>query len=209
MAPKRHYGLLLALAVAATVGVWTDAVAKQKHHAVAKPRHHAVAKSKHRVHRVAPAARAVISVAPAHAISIFCDHSLWSHVYAGDPRRFSRPQDRLQIIQNCVSVTGTIESARPEKDGDFHIRLQLDPQYRSMLNAKNRSGQHGALVVEPICMNPVKQRDTLKEHVCDGFSQQVYTPDMLGNHVRVTGAYVTDMEHGWNEIHPVTFIGIE
>jgi len=27
--------------------------------------------------------------------------------------------------------------------------------------------------------------------------------------VRVTGAYVTDMEHGWTEIHPVTFIGIE
>jgi len=78
-----------------------------------------------------------------------------------------------------------------------------------MLNAKNRSGQHGALVVEPVCMNTVKQRDTLAEHVCDGFSQQVYTPDMVGNHVRVTGAYVTDMEHGWTEIHPVTFIGIE
>ena len=201
MAHKWYYGLLLALAVTATVGVWTDAVAK--------PRHHAVAKSKHRVHRVTPAARTVTSVAPAHAFSIFCDHSLWSHVYAGDPRRFSRPQDRLQVIQDCVSVTGTIESARPEKDGDFHIRLRLDPQYRSMLNAKNRSGQHGALVVEPVCMNTVKQRDTLAEHVCDGFSQQVYTPDMVGNHVRVTGAYVTDMEHGWTEIHPVTFIGIE
>jgi hypothetical protein len=108
-----------------------------------------------------------------------------------------------------VSVTGTIKSARSEKDGDFHIRLRLDPQYRSMVNAKNRSGQQGALVVEPVCMNPVKQKDTIKERVCDGFSQDVYTPDMLGAHVRVTGAYVTDMEHGWNEIHPVTFIGIE
>jgi len=55
----------------------------------------------------------------------------------------------------------------------------------------------------------VKQRDTLKEHVCNGFSQDVYTPDMLGGHVRVTGAYVTDMEHGWTEIHPVTSITIE
>jgi hypothetical protein len=106
-------------------------------------------------------------------------------------------------------VTGTIKSARAEKDGDFHIRLQLDPQYRSMINAKNKSGQQGALVVEPICMNPVKQRDTLDEHSYDGFSQDVYKPDMLGSHVRVTGAYVTDMEHGWTEIHPVTFIGIE
>jgi len=193
MTHKRHHSLIVALAVAATMGMCTDAVSKPKH----------------RVHRGRPAASEVISVAPAHAASIFCDHSLWGHVYTGDPRRFSPPQDRLQVIQNCVSVTGTIESARPEKDGDFHIRLQLDPQYRSMLNAKNRSGQHGALVVEPVCMNPVKQRDTLDEHACDGFSQDVYTPDMLGTHVRVTGAYVTDMEHGWTEIHPVTSITIE
>jgi hypothetical protein len=29
---------------------------------------------------------------------------------------------------------------------------------------------------------------------------------MIGRHVTVTGVYVTDMEHGWNEIHPVTSI---
>jgi len=106
-------------------------------------------------------------------------------------------------------VTGTIETALKEADGDFHIRLRLDPEFSSMLNAKNRSGQHGALVVEPVCMNPVKQKDTKNEHVCDGFSQDVYSPDMRGAHVRVTGAYVTDMEHGWNEIHPVTSITVE
>lgn len=206
MPRNRHSRLLFALAIAATVGVWTDAVAKPKHRVHrAKPAASRVVS----VHRARPAANKVIAVAPPHAVSIFCDQSLWSHVYAGDPRRFSRPQDRLQVIQDCVSVTGTIESARPEKDGDFHIRLRLDPQYSSMLNAKNMSGQHGALVVEPVCMNPVKQKDTIDEHACDGFSQEVYMPDMLGGHVRVTGAYVTDMEHGWNEIHPVTFIGIE
>jgi hypothetical protein len=193
VAHKRHYRLLFALTVAAAVGVGT----------------HADAKSKHRVHRVTPAASQVTAVAPAAAGSIFCDYSLWRHVYAGDPRRFSRPQDRLQVIQDCVSVTGTIESARSERDGDFHIRLRLDPQYSSMVNARNKAGQHGALVVEPVCMNPVTQRDTLSEHVCDGFSQHVYTPNMLGSHVRVTGAYVTDMEHGWTEIHPVTSITIE
>jgi hypothetical protein len=31
---------------------------------------------------------------------------------------------------------------------------------------------------------------------------------MKGKHVRITGAYVTDMEHGWNEIHPVTSIAL-
>jgi len=25
----------------------------------------------------------------------------------------------------------------------------------------------------------------------------------VGAHVRVTGAYVTDREHGWHELHPV------
>jgi hypothetical protein len=191
MAHKWHYTLLFALAVAAAAGMWT----------------HALAKPKHRAHRVKPVASQ--PVAPAIAASIFCDQSLWDHVYAGDPRRFSRPQDRLRVIQDCVSVTGTIEFARPEHDGDFHIRLRLDPQYSSMLNAKNKSAQHGALVVEPVCMNPVTQKDTLKEHVCDGFSQHVYTSDMLHKHVRVTGAYVTYMEHGWTEIHPVTSITLE
>ena len=129
-------------------------------------------------------------------------------MYAGDKRKFSKPQDRLQIIQDCVTVTGTIISAKAEADGDFHIRLQLDPQFASMVNAKNRSGQHGALVLEPVCMNPVTQKDTIEEHACDGFAQHVYRPEMLKQHVRVTGAYVTDMEHGWNEIHPVTSISI-
>jgi hypothetical protein len=193
MIHKRHYGIFAALVVAATVVMCADAFAKSKHRA-------------HRIHKVRPAVSAVMSVAPAHAVSIFCDHTLWNHVYAGT---FASAQDRLRVIQDCVSVTGTIETALPEADGDFHIRLRLDPEFRSMLNAKNRSGQHGTLVVEPICMNTVKQKDTKNEHVCDGFSQQVYTPDMRGSHVRVTGAYVTDMQHGWNEIHPVTFIGIE
>ena len=193
LAHRRHYRLLFVIGVASTVGVWTDATAK----------------TKHRVHRATHAASQVATIAPAAAGSIFCDYSLWSHVYAGDPRRFSRPQDRLKVIQDCVSVTGTIESARAEKDGDFHIRLRLDPQYSSMVNAKNKSGQHSALVVEPVCMNTVKQKDTLAEHVCDGFSQHVYTPNMLGSRVHITGAYVTDMEHGWTEIHPVTSITIE
>ena len=197
MSYMRYYMTLVAIAVAvaAMVGACTDAVAKTKHRV-------------HRAHRVTPVVSTIAPVVPFAAMSIFCDYSLWSHVYAGDPRRFTSPQDRLKIIQGCVSVTGTIQSARAEKDGDFHIRLRLDPQYNSMVNAKNKSGQGGALVVEPICMNPVKQKDTLREHVCDGFSQHVYTPNMLHKHVRVTGAYVTDMEHGWNEIHPVTSITI-
>jgi hypothetical protein len=187
MTIKRRGLVAFALTVAMIATASTSSNARPKHHAQ-KTRTTAI---------------------PAAAVGAFCDPSLWNHVYAGDPHRFSKPKDRLQVIQDCVTVTGTIFTAKPEKDGDFHIRLKVDPQYASMLNAKNRSGQLGSLVVEPVCMNPVTQRDTIQQHACDGFAQHVYTPDMLHQHVRVVGAYVTDMEHGWNEIHPVTWISIE
>src|SRR2546421_3667832 len=133
-----------------------------------------------------------------------CDESLWQHVYTGDPRKFTKPEDRLHVIERCKAVTGTIFSIKPEKDGDFHIRLTLDPGEEGLLNAKNTSGQLGKLVIEPVCESHVTQRDTLQEGVCTGFSQNLHP--LVGQHVVVIGAYVTDMEHGWNEIHPVTSI---
>jgi hypothetical protein len=135
-----------------------------------------------------------------------CDPTLWNHVYAGDPRKFASPRDRLQVIEECVTVTGTIEFARPEKDGDYHIGLRLDPPFSSMVNDRNTAEERGDLVLEPVCENPVTQRDTLEEGACTDFHQDIFTPDMVGQHVAVTGAYVTDMEHGWREIHPVTSI---
>jgi hypothetical protein len=135
-----------------------------------------------------------------------CDPTLWDHVYAGDPARFATPKDRLQIVQECITVTGTIQAARVEKDGDFHVTVKVDAAFKSLLNAENISGQHGFLVVEPVCQNKVTQPDTVKERVCAGFHQTVFMKRMIGKHVEITGAYVTDMEHGWREIHPVTSI---
>ena len=48
-----------------------------------------------------------------------CDKSLWNHVYH---------PERLHIIDTCKSVLGTIESKKSETDGDFHIRLKLNPR---------------------------------------------------------------------------------
>jgi hypothetical protein len=73
------------------------------------------------------------------------------------------------------------------------LQLHYAP-FKHLLNAKNVSGQHGFLVVEPVCENPVTQADTLKEGSCNGFSQDVFTQQMVGKHVTITGAYVTDME---------------
>ena len=124
-----------------------------------------------------------------------CDQTLWNHIY--NPTR-------LQVVDNCKSVTGMIESKRVEKDGDFHIRVKLDPQFSNMINSANIQNQFGDLVVEPICVNKVTQADAIS--ACQNFHQNISIPP-VGSHVKITGSYVLDKEHGsWAEIHPVTSI---
>lgn len=124
-----------------------------------------------------------------------CDQSLWDHVY--------NPQ-RLQVVEPCKTVSGVIESIRVEQDGDYHVRLKMDPEFASLVNSANVNGQLGDLVVEPICQNPVIQQDAIS--ACQDFHQDLNIPQ-IGTHVEVTGSYVLDNEHGgWAEIHPVTSI---
>ena len=147
-----------------------------------------------------------------------CDETLWKHVYAGT---FGTAKNRLQVIDPCKTVTGTIVFAGGEPDADFHIRLKLDSGQASLLNAKNKAplpgGQGGFLVVEPICQKDPKQDDVVREGVCDGFRQNLAAMTTIkanvkkkvGTHVEVTGAFIKDAQHGWNEIHPVTSIVIK
>jgi hypothetical protein len=124
-----------------------------------------------------------------------CDQTLWNHVYS---------PARLQIVDQCKTVSGTIESVSVEQDGDFHIRLRVDPQFASMIKSANVNGQFGDLVLEPICENPVTQPDAIA--ACANFHQNINIPQ-VGTHVTVTGSYVHDLGHGgWAEIHPVTSI---
>jgi len=124
-----------------------------------------------------------------------CDQSLWNHVY--------NPQ-RLQVIDPCKTVSGIIESKRSEADGDYHIRLKLDPQFSNLVTAANLKEQFGDLVLEPICMNRVTQTDAIS--ACHNFRQSIDIP-AVGSHVQVTGSYVLDKQHGkWAEIHPITSI---
>jgi hypothetical protein len=124
-----------------------------------------------------------------------CDQTLWNHVY--NPAR-------LQVVDQCKTVSGTIVSIIPEPDGDYHIRLRVDPQFASMINSANINGQSSALVLEPICQNPVTQPDAIA--ACANFHQSINIP-VVGTHVTVTGSYVLDLQHGgWAEIHPVSSI---
>ncbi|HLZ93524.1 MAG TPA: hypothetical protein VKQ28_17600 [Candidatus Acidoferrum sp.] len=136
-----------------------------------------------------------------------CDASFWEHVYHG---KFATAQDRLTVIDPCVTVTGTLEAALAEADGDRHIRLKVDPQFKKLLNARNIAGEKGFLVVEPVCELKVAQKDTLQEGVCQNFHPNLYRISMHGKHISVTGAYIQDQSpnHGWREIHPVTSITV-
>ena len=121
-----------------------------------------------------------------------CDQTLWQYIY--------HPA-RLQVLDQCTSVTGTVEEVRKEADGDVHILFRLDQQFESLLNDKNISRQHGDLILEPICQGKVRQADA--EEPCSRYNGPYFEPE-IGQRYLVSGGYVHDLDHGWNELHPVT-----
>ena len=135
-----------------------------------------------------------------------CDGSLWNHVY--NP-------ERLIVKQQCMAVTGTIVDAtdgkrrdgvRHEADGDTHGWLDVDPEFKNLLNAGNLSDEGGNLVFEIVCKYHVTQADAVA--ACSGYHATVQIPP-VGTHVRITGTYVQDTNHSqWMEIHPVTSIEV-
>jgi hypothetical protein len=129
------------------------------------------------------------------------------HVCTADPRAHVYKPDRLETIDPCVALTGTIELERAEPDGDYHVRLRLDPGQscggQPCTNTINDSQQAGDLVLEPVCENPVTQTDA--QAACQGFQNPVIVPS-VGSHVIAIGPFVLDTNHGWNEIHPLESI---
>ena len=128
-------------------------------------------------------------------------------VQPSDPSSHVYHPDRLQVLQPCITVSGTIDFERKEADGDYHIGLKLDPQYVSLVNACNATclngAEHGDLVLEPVCELTVTQADAVAS--CAGYHNPIVVPP-VGRHVNVTGAYVLDLDHGWTEIHPLMTI---
>lgn len=114
---------------------------------------------------------------------------------AGRPAGCTAPGDllagvyhpyRLRVLAACRRASGIVMTVRHEQDGDLHIDLALDPGSRGLTNDVNRSAQRGALVVEFMAR--------------DG--GHLPAP-RVGDHVTLTGAWVNDTDHGWNELHPV------
>jgi hypothetical protein len=91
---------------------------------------------------------------------------------------------RLKVLNPCQSFSGTVTKTTPEADGDVHVQVRPDPQYRDLLAPKQEVP--GNLVTE------IMPRD--RGHL------PVPSP---GDHVDMTGAWVHDKNHNWNELHPI------
>jgi hypothetical protein len=148
----------------------------------------------------------LLGAVPAFGQQPKCDPVLMDHVYH---------PERLQVLKSCIMVTGTIKGVVKEPDGDDHIRLKVDPPYQDLLNARNMTGQHGALVVEPICEHPVTQADAKSS--CAHWPHKFIPIPKVGTHVRVVGVLVEDDQHAkmidgkrvaWREVHPATSLEV-
>jgi len=117
-----------------------------------------------------------------------------------DPHEHVYHPSRLVVIEACKTATGIVIFTRREADGDWHIGLRLDAGQETLLNARNVSAEQGTLIVEIVCALPITQADAIS--ACVNYSNSIPVPG-VGAHISVTGPFVLDADHGWNEIHPV------
>ncbi|MEI7803282.1 MAG: hypothetical protein WCI97_11580 [Bacteroidota bacterium] len=124
-----------------------------------------------------------------------CDPALWNYVYHSS---------RLKMYEACKTVSGTVIGKHDEADGDIHLQLRMTGN-SNLLNSKNLTEQNGCLVLEIICAKKVTQADAIGP--CSGYYNNIIVPG-IGDQISVSGSYVLDTNHGWNEIHPVSSLTI-
>jgi hypothetical protein len=120
----------------------------------------------------------------------------------GNPLANVWSPSRLKVLSNCKTVSGTIAHLDIQPDGDRHFYMKVDHQYASMLNKTNKATYGGTLILEivPADQSGCIKGRRVKDGICTGAN--VWSPHQ-GQHVTVTGPWVWDSLHGWNEIHPV------
>lgn len=104
-------------------------------------------------------------------------------------------QARFSVLSTCEKAIGIVHNMKEirEDDGDFQFNLELESQYKLLLNNENNKQVQGMLVIEIISK--------------DQQSSAMHIPKN-GDKIEVYGAWVTDNPHGWNEIHPAWKITI-
>jgi hypothetical protein len=116
---------------------------------------------------------------------------------------------RLQVLHACATVVGTVVGGPKLNPSDADVTFTVKPEhgYKSMLNDRNRSALHIAVVPmdQPGCTRGQPIRGPVKHlGVCSG-ANVVFPP--VGTRVRVIGPHVYDSRLGWNEIHPAWNVG--
>ena len=134
------------------------------------------------------------AVVPPPAANPQCDTTLWPHMH---------DVQRIKIVTACVTVTGIIAKVGSSDDGDIDMALTLDAGFANLLNSANVTKLNGNLQIEAICQAPVHADVPDAQRTCANFNGAVPIP-AVGTHVRVTGVYVLDSDHGWMEIHPIS-----
>lgn len=99
---------------------------------------------------------------------------------------------RLEVVDPCVTVSGVVTGMHHHSDNDYHVLVDLDEQYASLVNDVNDDEADGDLIVEIIPMDQPK-----------------LTIPAVGDRVTITGAYVLDRNEGWMEIHPAWLVNGE
>jgi hypothetical protein len=99
--------------------------------------------------------------------------------------------ERLDVLNGCKRLGGTVLLVRHEDDGDLHFDVTLDRRYHGVLLPGNFGQQRGALVVE------FMPRD----------GGHLPAPS-VGDRVDMVGALVNDTQHDWAELHPVWAVRI-
>ncbi|MGB7637076.1 MAG: hypothetical protein WBL88_05840 [Nitrososphaeraceae archaeon] len=133
-----------------------------------------------------------------------CNQSVWNFI--------ANPPGRFKIINQCVTVTGTVLSINPEPDGDTDFPLALDTPYKNMVTKANFNPlMRGGLWCEMICQHPEisSEIEPFKRGECTGFNARlIFNPlPQVGQHLLVTGTYLLDLREGGHaEIHPVSSI---
>lgn len=132
--------------------------------------------------------------------------------------------ERLQVLDRCSTVSGTVDCLKLEPDGDVHLRVRLDPQYARFLTQANSlqtcvNHQEPHLVVEIIPQH--KQGLVFGDNNADAGGFITPATPAPGDHITVTGPHVIDKNilhrvlyqgrpaENWAEIHPAWAIRVD
>jgi hypothetical protein len=130
---------------------------------------------------------------------------------------------RLRLNDRCMTVSGTVDCLMDEPDGDVHIRLRPDPQFRRLLLPANSlqtcmDQPDAHLVVEIIPQHP---EGLFRTNDADAGGFITPAKPKPGDHIVVTGPYVVDTNilhrilyqgrpaENWAEIHPAWAINVD